>query len=142
MASPAIATIFYVFFRVAIDAPRHSHGRNTRNTVHRFHRTVTFLAREPCLDVPLMGKVNKIWKIVHFDPRNRLTILPEGGELQNLRTLADAGYRFVTSHTFADAGDAGNRRPVRIDVTVLARNLVVRCVHHVTEFDWLNRTAV
>ncbi len=134
--------MFYIFLRVAIDAPRHPHGRNTGNSVHRLHRTVTFLAREPCLDVPLMGKVHKIGNIVHFDPRNRLTILPVCGELQNLRTFADTGYSLVTSHAFADAGDAGHRRLVRIDMTVLARNLVVRCMHRVTEFDWLNRAAI
>ncbi len=103
---------------------------------------MTFLTREIRLDVPLMRKMNKVGNIVNFNPRYRFTIFPVGGQLQDLRTFADTGYRIVTPHAFADAGDAGNRRSVCIDVTVLARNLVVRCMYLVTELDWLNRTAV
>ena len=142
MASPAIATMFYVSLRVTIDAPRHPHRRNTGNTVHGLHGTVTFLTREARPDVPLVCEVHKIGNIVHFYPRYRFTIFPVCGQLQDLRTFADAGYEIVTSHTFTNAGDTGNRRPVCIDVAVLARNLIVRCMHLVTEFDGLNRCAV
>ncbi len=142
MASPAIATMFYLSRRVTIHTPRHPHRGNAGNTVHGLHGTVTFLTREACLDVPLMCEVHKIGNIVHFYPRYRFTIFPVCGQLQDLRSFADAGYRIVTSHTFANAGDAGNRRLVRIDVAVLARNLVVRGMYLVTEFDGLNRTAV
>ncbi len=127
---------------MTIDAPRHSHRCNTGNAVHRLHRTVTFLTREARLDVPLMRKVNKVGNIVHFNPRYRFTIFPVGGQLQDLRTFADTGYRFVTSHAFANAGHAGDRRLVGIDVAVLARNLVVRGMYRVTELDGLNRAAI
>ena len=142
MAGPAIAAMFHVFFRMTIDAPGHPQRYNTRHSVHRLHRTVTFLTREVRLDVPLMRKMNKVGNIVNFNPRYRFTIFPVGGQLQDLRTFADTGYRFVTSHAFTDAGYAGNRRLVGIDVAVLARNLAVRDMYCVTEFDWLNRTAI
>jgi len=79
---------------------------------------------------------------VNLNPRYRFTFFPVGDQLQDLRVFADTGYRVVTSHAFANAGYAGNRRPVGIDVAVLARNLVVRGMDRVTEFDWLNRTAI
>jgi len=90
----------------------------------------------------LMRKMNKVGNIVNFNPRYRFTIFPVGGQLQDLRTFADTGYRLVTSHAFTNAGYAGNRRLVGIDVAVLARNLVVRGMYCVAEFDWLNRTAI
>ncbi len=48
----------------------------------------------------------------------------------------------MVAHTFANAGHAGNRRLVGIDVAVLARNLIVRGMYRVTEFDGLNRAAI
>ncbi len=142
MASPAIATMFYVSLRVTIDAPRHPHRRNARNPVHRLHGTVTFLTCEARPDVPLVCEVHEIGNIVHFYPRYRFTIFPVCGQLQDLRSFADAGYEIVTADTFTNAGDAGNRRLVRIDVAVLTRNLVVGGMYLVTEFDGLKRTAV
>lgn len=142
MASPAIATMFYFSFRVAIDAPRHFHRRYTGNTIHRLYGTVTFLARETCLDVPLMRKVNIVRKIVNFNPRYRFTIFPISGQFQDLRTFANARHGIVTPHTFADAGYARHRRPLGIDVAVLARNLIIRDMYSVTEIDRLNRTAI
>ena len=142
MAGPAIAAMFHVFFRMTIDAPGHPQRYNTRHSVHRFHGAVTFITGEVGLDVPLMRKMNKVGNIVNFDPRYRFTIFPIGGQLQDFRTFADAGYRVVTSHTFANAGHAGNRRRLGIDVAVLARNLVVRGVNCVTEFDRLNRATI
>ena len=79
---------------------------------------------------------------MNLNPRYRFTFFPVGDQLQDLRAFADTGYRVVTSHAFANAGYAGNRRSVGIDVAVLARNLVVRGMDRVTEFDWLNRTAI
>lgn len=134
--------MFHVFFRVAIDAPGHPQCCNTGNAVHCLYRTVTFLTREARPDVPFMREVNKVGNIVNFNPRYRFTIFPVGGQLQDLRTIADTGYGLVTSHAFANTGYAGNRSLVGIDVTVLARNLVVRGMYRMTEFDWLNRTAI
>ncbi len=142
MAGPAIAAMFHVSFRVAIDAPGHPQCCNTGNAVHCLYRTVTFLTCEARPDVALMREVNKVRNIVNFNPRYRFTIFPVGGQLHDLRTFADTGHGLVTSHAFADAGYAGNRRPVGIDVAVLARNLVVRGMYRVTEFDGLNRTAI
>jgi len=142
MAGPAVAAMLYFSFCMTIDAPRHPHRHNTGNTVHRFHGTMTFLAFEVGLDVPFMRKVNKVGNVMYLDPRNRLTVLPVGGELQNFRLITNARHGLVAPHAFTDAGNAGRRRPVGIDVTVLARNFVVRGMHRVTEFNWLNRTAV
>ncbi len=142
MAGPAIAAMFHVSFRVAIDAPGHPQCCNAGNAVHCFYRTVTFLTREARPDVPLMREVNKVGNIVNFNPRYRFTFFPVGGQLQNLRTITDTGNGLVTSHAFANAGYAGNRRLVGIDVAVLARNFVVRGMYSVTEFDWLHGSAI
>jgi hypothetical protein len=142
MTSPTITAIFYVSLSVAIDTPRHFHRCNTGNTVHCFYGTMTFLTFQPCLDVPLMREVNKIGNIVHFNPRYGFTIFPVGYQLQNIRPFSNAGYKFVTSNTFAHAGDTSDRRPVRIVMTALARNLIVRRMHFVTKIDWLNRAAI
>ena len=48
----------------------------------------------------------------------------------------------MASHAFADAGHARNRRLVGIDMTILARNLVIRGMYRVTEFDGLNGAAI
>ncbi len=142
MARPAIAAVLHFSFRMTIDAPWHFHRCNARYAVHCFDRTMTFLALETGLYMTLVREVNEVRDVVYLYPRYRLTIFPVGGQLEDLRTIANTGHRIVTSHAFADAGDAGNRRPICIDVTVLARNLVVRCMHCVTEFDGLDRTAV
>jgi len=142
MARPAIEAMLYASLCMTIDAPWHPHRHNTGNTIHRLHGTVTFLTREARLDVPLMCKVNKVGKVVNFYPRYWFTIFPVGGQLQNLRAIANTGYGLVTPHALANAGYAGNRCFVGIDVAVLARNLIVRGMYRVTEFDWLNRAAV
>ena len=142
MAGPAIATVLYISLGMTIDTPRHPHRCNPGNTIHCLHGTVTFLTRESRLDVPLVRKVNKIRNVVNFNPRYRFTIFPVGDQFQDLRTFADTGYGVVTSHAFADAGYAGNRRLVGIHVAMLARNFVIRSVYRVTEFDWLDRTAI
>ena len=142
MAGPAIAAMLYVSLRMTIDAPRHPHRGNTGYAVHCLDRTVTFLTRQSRLDMAFMREVNIVRNIVHFDPRYWFTIFPVGGQLQYLRTFADTGHRVVTSHAFANARYAGNRCLVGIDMTMLARNFIVRGMYSVTEFDWLNRTAI
>ena len=142
MAGPAIAAMLYVSLRMTIDTPRHPHRGNTGNTIHCLNGTVTFLTRQSRLDMAFMREVNIVRNIVNFDPRYWFTIFPVGGQLQYLRTVSDTGYRGVTSHAFADAGYAGNRRLVGIDVAMLARNFVVRGMYCVTEFDGLYRTAI
>jgi len=142
MAGPAIATVLYIFLRMTIDAPRHPHRRNTGNAVHCFHRAMTFLTREARFDVSLVCEVNKVGYVVNLNPRNRFSLFPVGGQLQDLRTFADAGHRIVTSHAFANAGYAGNRRLVGIDMTMLTRNLIIRGMYRVTEFDGLNRASI
>jgi hypothetical protein len=142
MAGQAIATMLNVSLRMTIDAPGHPHRCNASDPVHCLYRAMTLLAFEPRLDVSLMSKVNKVGKVVNLDPRNGFAIFPIGCELHDFVTVADARYRFVTSHTFANAGYAGDGRPVCVDVTVLTRNLIVRGVNRVAEFDRLDRTAV
>ncbi len=144
MAGPAIATMLNVSLGMTINAPRHPHRCNPGDTVHRLHGSVAILTREGRLriDVPLMGKVNIVRYIVNFNPRYRFTIFPVGCQLHDLRTVADAGYGVVTSHAFTDTGHAGNRRLVSINVAMLARDFVIRGMYCVTEFDWLNRTAI
>ncbi len=142
MAGPAITAIFHVSLRVTIDAPWHPHRRNSRDPVHGLHRPVTFLTLEPRLDVPFVRKVNEIGNVVHLDPRYRFTLFPVGCELQYLRTFANTGHELVTAHAFADAGDTGNGAPVGINVAMLTRDRIVSGMYLVTEFDWLDRTAV
>jgi hypothetical protein len=142
MAGPAIAAMLYVTLRMTIDTPRHPHRGNTGNTIHFLDGTVTFLTLKSRLDMAFMREVNIVRNIVNFDPRYWFTIFPVVGELQYLRTFSDTGYRVVTSHAFADAGYAGNRRLVGIDVAMLARNFVIRGMYCVTEFDGLYRTAI
>ena len=103
---------------------------------------MTLLALEARLDMSLVSEVNKVGKVVNLDPRNRFAIFPIGCELHDFVAVADAWHRFVTSHAFANTGYAGDGRLVCVDVAVLTRNLIVRGVYRVTEFDRLNRTAV
>lgn len=142
MTSPAIAPMLYVFFRMAIDAPGHSQRSNPRDAVHGLDGSVAFLTFDVCFYVPLMCEVNEIGDIVHLDPWYRFTLFPVGVQLEDFRLLAHVGQGFMATHALADAGDAGDRCRVRIDVAVLARNLIVRCMHLVTEFDWLDRAAI
>ncbi len=92
MAGPAIATMLYVFLRMTIDTPWHPHRRNTSNAVHCFHRTMTFLTLEARFDVALVCEVNKVGYVMHLYPRNWFSLFPVGGQLQDLRTFADAGH--------------------------------------------------
>ncbi len=81
MAGPAIATMLYISLSMTIHAPRHPHRRDTSDTVHRLHRTMTFLAREARLDVTLVRKVNVVRNIVNLNPRYRFLVFPIGGQL-------------------------------------------------------------
>ncbi len=92
MAGPAIAAMFHVSFRVAIDAPGHPQCCNTGNAVHCLHRTMTFLAREARLDVALVCEVNIVRNIVNFYPRYWFLVFPVGGQLEDFGTVANAGY--------------------------------------------------
>ncbi len=134
--------MFYVSLRMAIDTPGHPHRCNTGNTVHRLDRTVAFLAGEARFYMSLVRKVHEVGDVMHFNPGDRLTILPVRGQLQDFGTFAYARHGLVTTHALADARHSGNRRPVRIDVAVLARNLIICCMHRVTEFDWLDRRTI
>ncbi len=142
MTRPAIAAVFYLSFRMTIDAPWHFHRCNARYSVHCFDRTMTFLARETGLHMPFVREVNKVGDVVYLYPRYRLTIFPVGGQLHYLGTLADVGQRIVTPHAFADAWYAGDGRPVGVDMATLARNLVFRGMNCVAEFDGLDGTAI
>ncbi len=134
--------MLHISLSMTIDAPRHPHRGNTGYAVHRLHRTVTFLTGQSRLDMALVCKVHVVRNVVNLDPRYRFLVFPVGGQLQNFRAFADTGYRAVTAHTFADAGYAGNRRLVGVNVAVLARNCIVRGMYRVTEFDGLNRAAI
>lgn len=134
--------MLYVFFRMAIDAPGHSQRSNPRDAVHGLDGSVAFLTFDVCFYVPLMCEVNEIGDIVHLDPRYRFTLFPVGVQLEDFRLLAHVGQGFMATHALADAGDAGDRRRGGIDMTVLARDLVIRCMHCVTEFDRLDRRAI
>ena len=134
--------MFHVSLRMATDTPGHSHRCNTGNTVHRLDGTVALLAGEACFYVSLVRKVNEIRDVVHLDPGNRLTIFPVRHQLHYLRTLSYARHGIVATHALADTRHTGYRRPVRVDVAVLARNLIVRCMHRVAEFDWLDRRTI
>ena len=103
---------------------------------------MAFLAGKARLDMSLMREVYKVRYIVHFDPRYRFLIFPVRGELQDFRFFANARHGRMTTHAFADAGYAGDRRSIRVNVTMLARNLIIRCMYSVTEFDGLNRASI
>ncbi len=134
--------MFYVFLRMTIDTPGHSHRCNTGNTVHRLDRTVAFLTGEARFDMSLVREVDIVRDVVHFNPGDGFAIFPVSDQLQNLRAFAYARHELVTTHALADARDAGNRRLVRIDVAMLTRNLIVRCMYRMTEFNWLDRRPI
>ena len=142
MTRPAIAAVFHIFFGMAVDAPGHLHGCNACDPPHGFHRPVTFLALEAGLDVPLVREVHEVRHIVHRDPGNGFAVLPVFGKLQNLRFFADTRNGFVAADALAHARDTGDRRRGCIDVTVLARDLIVRRMHYVAEFAGLPRPAI
>jgi len=134
--------MLYVFCRMAIDAPGHFQRSDPRYTVHGLDGSVAFLTFDASLYVPLVCEVNEIGDIVHFNPRYRFTIFPIRVQLEDFRLLSHVGQSLVATHALADAGDAGNRRRGSIDMTVLARDLVIRYMHGVAEFDRLDRRAV
>ncbi len=134
--------MFHFSLRMAIDTPGHSHRCNSGNPIHRLDRTVAFLAGEARFYVSLVREVHEVGDIVHLDPGDRLTIFPIRGQFHDLRTFPHARYGLVTSHALADARHTGNGRFVRIDVAVLARNLIVRGMYRMAERDRLNRTAI
>lgn len=142
MTGPAVAAVFDVFFGMAFDTPGHSHRRDTGNPIHFLDGSMALLTLDVCLYVPLVREVNEIGDVVDLYPRDRFTILPVRRQLEDFRLLARIWQGPVASHTFTDTGHTGDRRPVCVNVAVPARNLVIRCMHGVTEFDWLDRRAV
>jgi len=142
MTSPAIAAMFYVFLSVAVDAPRHPHRSNSANPIHCLDGSLAFLALDVCLYVPFVCEVDEIGDVVHFDPGDRLTIFPVRHELDDFRLLSRIWQGPVTSHALADTGYTCGRRLVCVHVAVLTRNFIIRCMHCMTEFDWLNRGSI
>ena len=103
---------------------------------------MALLTFESRLDVPLVREMYEIRYVVNLDPGNRFSLVPVLGEFHDFRFFTRVRQAAMASHAFAYGRHTGGRCRVGIDMTMQTRNLVVRGMHSVTEFDGLNRGSV
>ena len=98
---------------------------------------MAFLAGKALSDMGLVGETHVSGKVVYPHPGHRLTFIPIGLEVLDLRLLGRGD--LVAAHAKPDRGDPGDRGPLRVRVTKLARDLVVPAMDFVAERDRLSR---
>src|SRR4051812_8665579 len=91
---------------VTVDAPAHVERRGLVNLLHVLDLAVTRLAGDAGVHVSHVRKVNVLGKLVDPNPRHRLLLVPEAGELGDLglvliRRSRDDG---VAAHAGTDSG--------------------------------------
>jgi len=106
---------------VAIQTPAHTEGIHLSCDGHFLDRPVARLAGDPRTDVPFMGEVDEIGKVMHLDPFDGFLGVPV------LEEDFNAGFFlcgvFVTAHALPFGGDPGNDRSVSEGVAVHAIHL-------------------
>jgi hypothetical protein len=110
--------------RVTVDAETHVDFVNRNHAVHRLHIAMTFLARDPGIDVRLMREANEVRERVHpvpSDLEGRLLLFGPWTR-DGLNPAHQAGA--MTSDTSRDRRCAGGLRSSCILMTVLAGNFV------------------
>src|SRR5580765_7610840 len=85
---------------VTVDAPAHVERGCLVDLLHVLNLPVTGLAGDARVDVTHVREVNVLGKLVDADPRHRLFLVPERGELLDFRLVAvgSSGNHGVASH--------------------------------------------
>jgi hypothetical protein len=114
---------------MAIDAETHVNFVNWHDAIHRFDRSVAFLARNTGPDMRFVHELDEVRQ--HIDPippnleRRLMVIGPCSGNRPN---TAEQGAAMAPDTTL-DRWHAGGLGPARILVAILARNFVNACMH-------------
>src|SRR6266480_809729 len=126
---------------VAVDAPSHVEGRRLVDLLHRLDLPVAGLTRHASVDVSHVRKVNVLGQLVDSYPRHRLLLVPESGELLDLRLVAFGGSSDdgVTAHASPDGRQPGIERFVGGEVAIEAVHLQRVDVNRVAKRDRLDR---
>src|SRR5215211_1131620 len=106
---------------VTIHAPSHVERVLLVDLLHVLHLAMTGLARDARIDVTHVREVDVLRQLVNANPRHRLLVVPERGELFNLRFVSADDC--VTSHAGSNRGRPWIRRFVRSVVAVQAVDL-------------------
>jgi hypothetical protein len=128
---------------VAVDTPGHRQLLSLKHLLHRIDPAVARNATHASIDVRRMIEVDKVWKPVNPDPRNRLTRIPtfmdspqvsagrmHSGQHGGTSVLPHGA---VTIDACRRRGDRGVRRLVHVDVAITTIHFQFTSVKLVTE---------
>ncbi len=107
-----IAIKWSIVFLVTGDTPAHSQGTYLAHGAHDLHLAVTFGAIQAGFDVPLVGKVHVLRQVMHFDPGNRLFVVPVFGQFLHFRPFRRSG--LVAGHALFHGRHAGADGAIRV----------------------------
>ena len=139
MAGPAVPAVSNIFLGMAVNAPAHLQRRDPGSYLHPGHIPVALMTGQAGLQMPLMREIDKVRKVVHLDPGDRLFPLPITGQFFYLRGLPFDDE--VTADTSLNAGNPCYCRPGSIDMTIEAGDLVIPCMDSMTKGDRLLRAS-
>ena len=105
MACITVSAVLRFFFRVTTDAPGHPQVCLALYHVHGLNRTMTFLAFQLGLYMPLMCEMHKIRGIVNLNPGDWFLVFPVLGDFQNFRLVGSDV--FMATDAFVNAGHSG-----------------------------------
>ena len=137
MTSDAVECRFAL--RVTIDAKAHVDFDDRHYAIHRLYRAVTVLAFDPGVDMRPMREANEVRHRIYAVPldfERRLRVI--GPRTRHRLDSAGRSVVTVASHASRDRGNSGLRRPARVGMAVLTRDLVDPGVDSMTERDRLN----
>ena len=134
MTGPAIGSVLYFIFSMAVETKPHFPGMVILSSpidipscqpdcVHSFNCPMASLTFNFCQHVAFMREVNEVRQIMNLYPGNRLPILPVTHQKPDLGLLRRN--LVMETYTFRNAWDSRGRRAVRLSMTIHTRNFVL-----------------
>ncbi len=140
MTGQAVTPVFNLPFCMTVNTPWHLEGGHPSDPAHSFYGAVALLAFQTGLDMSLMGKVNKVWYIMHFYPGDGFLFFPILIQFLYFRTIGRDD--FVATHAFTDARNTCGGGLVGVGVAIHTRDLVLADMYAVAESNGLYRTDI
>ena len=140
MTGPAIKPVLYLPLTMARQTPTHLQRGKPRHPGHCLNRTMTSLAFYFSFYMSFMREIDKIRKVMHFNPGNGLFPFPVTKYFLNLRL--GSCYSFMTVYALDNAWHAWRDRPPCVNMAIHARYIVISGMYLVTEVDRLFRGSI
>lgn len=111
------------FLLMAANAPAHLQRSSLRDDIHGFHSTMTLLALNTGVHVPLVGKTHKIRKVMNLDPFDGFVLFVFFRKPLNVRLICSDV--FMAPHTGIHRRNTTGRGATRSSMAKFARDLAI-----------------